>query len=122
MSTTTAAKVATYMIANIDLPEAPAKYVPPSLGNATPETLVDEVARIRKWKAHFEMADKFLGTALKARLDDKKEATGEVYKMTREKVTQVRISPEKCREVLSAELLSQVEYELEMEQMRFSRK
>ncbi len=115
-------KQKTYMIAGFDMPEAPDKFNVPQFGNATPETLVDEVARIRKWKAYFEAADKVLGTALKARIGDKKNVDGEAYKMARETVKQIRISPDLCREHLTPELLAKVEYELSIEQMRFTRK
>lgn len=110
------------MIANVDLPEAPEKYKLPQLSNATAAMLVDEVARVRKWKSYFDSADKALAVALKARLDGKKEAEGEFYVMNKTESTQVRISPDLCREHLTPELLAKVEYELTMEQMRFSRK
>jgi hypothetical protein len=68
------------------------KFERPNLSNATVESLVDEVALVRRQQSYYKAADGFLGEALKARLDGKKMSKGTYYQMSREEVHQTRVN------------------------------
>ncbi len=120
------------------------KFEKPNLSNATVESLVDEVALVRRQQGYYKAADGFLGEALKARLDGKKLAKGTYYQMSKEDVNQVRVDSdgtralvEKVRELLEnpdlagfklaggftglEELLNGVFKEITFSTMRFSK-
>jgi hypothetical protein len=99
-----------------------AKQAMPDLRNATDAFLVDEAARLRAEKARIELLEKYFSTALDARLKGRDGVQGEKFIMRRESVTQERISPEKCRELLDAETLSKVTVTTSFYQKRFSPK
>ena len=80
----------------------------PDLRNATVAYLVDETKRVRAEMALLKRLDAYYSTALRARMGSETTATSENWIATVNEVSQERISPDLCRELLDAETLGKV--------------
>jgi hypothetical protein len=93
----------------------------PNLANVTAPTLIDWVAVVRRHKNNLDLLEKYLSTALKARVKHW-PAEGTYFIGNQEPVHQERISAEKCRELLTPELLEQVTVGSDFAVTRFAEK
>lgn len=94
----------------------------PDLRNATESFLVDEVKGVREVLSWAKKMDAYLSTALKSRMGTNKQAIGDEYVAQLNTVTQERISPDLCREILDPETLARVTTTIEFEALTFARK
>ena len=117
------AKARTYNLEQhtaIDLLES--KPTDMNLGNATPEGLVDQLGLVKDVKKKIDAWEKFMVTAVKARMGDEESAQGDTYIAFKEHVITERISAPLAREVLDDETIESITDSSEYDKLTVKRK
>lgn len=94
----------------------------PNLANATVPMLVDEIGDLRAQANAIKGKLGMYEAALKARLKDAQEASGDRWIMEKTISQQTRIDAESVKAVLDAETLAKVQKTISVTQMRFRAK